>query len=101
VLPAALAHSQTAALQAAAESTRMKTNLKDAERARQSAASRSEVIRLDVLLTQARTKLHEAQTRADFAHLVLGRECLGADFRPPDMEHEIQEIQRLQQHLKA
>ena len=99
VLPAALSHSQTAALQAAAECTRMKANLKDAESARQTAVSRSEVIRLDALLAQARTRLNEAQTRADFAHLVLGRECVSTGFRPPNMEHEIKEIQQLQQLL--
>jgi len=98
-LPAALAHSQTAALQASAEYKRMKTQLKDAECARQTAISRSEAIKLDALLAQARTKLHEAQTRVDFAHLVLGRDCVNAGFRPPNTEHEIQKVQQLQQHL--
>lgn len=98
-IPAALANSRKTALEATAECARMKIHLKDAESARQTASSRAEAIRLDALLTQARTKLHEAQRRADFAHLVLGRECVSAGFRPPNTEREIQEIQQVQQHL--
>ncbi len=98
-LPASLSKSQAADLQASSECNRMKAQLKDAESARQAAISRSEAIKIDALLAQAKMKLHEAQTRADFAHLVLGRECVNASFRLPNMEHEIQEIQQLQQHL--
>jgi molecular chaperone DnaK (HSP70) len=98
-LPASLSRSQAAASQASAECNRMKAQLKDAESARQAAISRSEVIKLDALLAQAKMKLHEAQTRADFAHLVLGRESVNAGFLPPNMEHEIQEIQQFQQQL--
>ena len=100
-LPTQLSRSQAAASQASAECNRMKAQLKDAESARQAAVSRSEVIKIDAILAQARTKLHEAQTRADFAHLVLGRECINAGFRPPNTEHEIQEIEQLQQRMKA
>ncbi len=98
-LPTALSHSQTAALQATTECTQMKSQLNDAQCARQTAVSRSEVIRLDAFLAQARIRLHEAQTRADFAHLVLGRECVSTGFHPPNMEREIQDIQQLQKHL--
>jgi molecular chaperone DnaK len=98
-LPTALARSQTAALQAAEECTQLKAHLKEAECARQTVVSRSEAIRLDAQLTQARAGFHEAQTRADFAHLVLGRECVSAGFRPPNMENEINEIQKLQELL--
>jgi molecular chaperone DnaK (HSP70) len=95
-LPPALVRSQKAALQAIAECTQTETQRRDAERARQAAVSRAETIRLDALLSQARTKLHEAQTRADFAHVVLGRECAAAGFCPPAAERDIQEIRQLQ-----
>jgi len=100
-LPTALSHSQKTAAQATVECNQMKAHLKDAESARHTAVSRSEAIKLDALLAQAKTRLHEAQTRADFAHLVLGRECVSAGFRPPNTEREIQQIQQLQQHLKV
>jgi molecular chaperone DnaK len=100
-LPATLLPSQKAALQAAAEFTQMQSHLKNAQSARQTAVDRSEVIRLDALLAQAKAKFHETQTRADFAHLVLGRECIKTGFRAPNMEHEIAEIEQHHKYLKS
>jgi molecular chaperone DnaK len=100
-LPPALANSQKTARQAAADCTKIRTHLKDAESARQTAVGRTEAIRLDALLAQARTGLNEAQTRADFASLVLGRECACAGCLPPKMENELREIQKLQKHTAA
>ncbi len=98
-VPVALSNSQKAALQAAAECTQLKTRLKETQSARQAAVNRSQVISLDALLAQTGAKLREMQTRADFAHLVLGRECFKAGLHPPDTERDIQEIQQLLQHI--
>jgi len=98
-LPATLARSRDAAFQASAQCAQMEAQCKQTESVRQAAVSRAEAIRLDAVLSQARTTLHEAQTRADFAYMVLGRECVGAGFCPPAAQREIEEIRRLQQHL--
>jgi molecular chaperone DnaK len=99
VLPTSLARSQAAAVQATAECARLEQGCRDAANARQPAISRTEVIRLDALLAQTKTELHEAQVVADFAHLVLGRECASSGFCPPGGEADFQEIRQLQQHL--
>ena len=98
-VPPAISRSQTAALQAISEHTQLKNRLQEAESARQAAGDRSEAIRLDAVVAQTKTKLREAQTRVDFARVVLGRECMGAGFWPARMENEIKEIERLQEHL--
>lgn len=96
-LPESLARSRQAAVAAAAELTRAKDSLRAAERARQVGMSGGEVIHLDARLAQAKTEAHQAQARYDFAHLVLGRDCVNADFEPPEAHKCFAEIRKLRQ----
>ncbi|MGW8257454.1 MAG: Hsp70 family protein, partial [Thermoguttaceae bacterium] len=98
-LPQGLAKSRNAALQADSQRDQMKTELKHAELARQSAVSRAEAIKLEAILAQAKMKFNEAQTRAHFAHLILGRECVNAGCLIPGAEREIRQIQEFQLRL--
>ncbi len=94
-LPEALRRSQQAALAAAAELGRGGAQLHEAENARRASVNADEMIRLDARLAQARTELQQSQVRADFAHLVLGRECANAGFEPPQAWKQLAEIRRL------
>jgi molecular chaperone DnaK len=96
-----LARSQQGAQTAAAELTQSQAKLKEAERARHAVSSGAEALRLDAALSQARDECQQAQTRSQFAYLVLGRDCAGAGFSPPGSETEIQEIRQLQTRLKG
>jgi hypothetical protein len=96
-----LARSQQAARSAAAELSQLQARLKEAERARQSAAAGVEAIRLDAALSQARDDCQQARTRCQFAYLVFGRECAAAGFSVPGADREIQEIRQLQARLKG
>ena len=99
VVPDQLSHSQQAAMTAAAELTRAHARLKDAELAKQAAQGSAETIRLEAKLSQAHTEWEQAKVRADFAHLVLGRDCAGAGFHPRGVERQIREIGQLRQRL--
>jgi molecular chaperone DnaK len=101
LVPPPLARSQQGAQAAAAELTQSQAKLKEAERARQAVAHGAEALRLDAALSQARDECQQAQTRSQFAYLVLGRECPSAGFSPPGSEAEIQEIRQLQTRLKG
>ena len=90
------ARSRQAAIVAAGELTAAQSNLKQAERARQTGGSTAEAIRLDAGLAQAKAELQQVQVRSDFAHLVLGRECVTAGIEPPEARQCIAEIRRLQ-----
>ncbi len=94
-LPEALRRSQQAAVAAAAELSRARAQLHDAEEARRASVNGVELIRLDARLAQSRTELQQSQVRTDFAHLVLGRECVTAGFEPPQAWKYIAEIRRL------
>ena len=98
-VPEPLERSRARAMATAAELTRTQTHCKEIDSARQAAAGRAEIIRLDALVSQAKTECQEKQVRADFTYLVLGRECISAGFHPPGLDREIQEIRRLQEHL--
>jgi len=98
-LPQPLARSQTAALKAYEEYCRAQAGCRENELARQAAASRAEIIRLDAALSQARTLLQQNQVRSDFAYLVLGRECANVGCCPPGAERAFGEIQQLRQRL--
>ena len=100
-LPQPLVRSQEAARAAAAERMRLHAAWKEAQRARQACAGGPEALRLDAALSQARDECQQAETRCQFAYLVLGRECAGAAFCPPGTEREIEEIRQLQTRLKG
>jgi molecular chaperone DnaK (HSP70) len=94
-LPEPLRRSQQTAVAAAAERNCAQTQLQAAESARQASVGSDDLIRLDARLAQARTELQQSQVRADFAHLVLGRDCVNAGFEPPQAWKHIAEIRRL------
>ena len=95
-LPYSFARSQQTAIAATAELTRAQANVQEAGDARQaSGLDTGEVIRLDARLAQAKHALQQVQVRFDFAHLVLGRDCVNADFEPPDARKLLAEIRRL------
>jgi molecular chaperone DnaK len=95
-LPMSFARSRQAAMTAAAELATAQTNLKETERARQSGGSTADAIRLDARLAQAKAELQQVQVRSDFAHLVLGRECVNTGIDLPEARRYIAEIRRLQ-----
>ena len=95
-LPEALLRSQRIAATAADNLALAQANLKKAEHARRASSDTSETIRLDALLAQANTELQQAQAQSDFAHLVLGRECVNAGFEPPNAQKFVAEIRNLQ-----
>jgi molecular chaperone DnaK len=97
-LPEALARSHQAAVSAAAELARSQANFEQADRARQmSGLDIGELIRRDARLAQTRNELHQAEIRADFAHLVLGRDCVSTGFEPPEARKLLAEIRQLRQ----
>lgn len=98
-LPAVLARSQATAVAARGEAARARANCAEAERARKSVVDRADIIRLDAQLAQARTEQKQKQVRADFARLVLGRECINAGFCPPRLEPDVQEIRQLRERM--
>jgi hypothetical protein len=98
-LPEPLARSRAAALASSAECRRADAACNAAEQARQGAATRAEVIRLDAVLSQSRTEQQQKQVRCDFSLLVLGRDCFNAAFQPPGLEREMDEIRQLRRHL--
>jgi molecular chaperone DnaK len=97
-LPDSLARSRQSALAATAELNRAEANIKEAEQSRQASGLDSgETIRLDARLAQAKNELQQMQVRFDFAHLVLGRECVEADLDLTEARKILAEIRRLRQ----
>jgi molecular chaperone DnaK (HSP70) len=95
-LPESLLKSRQLAASAAIECTRSQTNLNEIEHSRQAMHGKEDAIRLDAQLAQAKMELHQAKVRADFAYLVLGRDCAFAGFKLPEAEKILAEIHRLQ-----
>jgi molecular chaperone DnaK len=95
-LPDALLRSQRIAVAAADDLSLAQANLKKAAAARQASSDSREAIRLDALLAQAKSEVQRAQSQADFACLVLGRDCVLSGFEPPECRQLIAEIRRLQ-----
>jgi molecular chaperone DnaK len=100
-LPESLARSRQAAVTAAAELTRVQAACRDAERARQGAPAGAEAMQADARLAQAKAALQQAQVRADFAHLVLGRDLANAGLTLPGLERQAQEITALRACVTA
>ncbi|NLF72350.1 MAG: Hsp70 family protein [Candidatus Anammoximicrobium sp.] len=94
-LPRALRRSQEAARAAAGELEKAAKTLQQAESARHAVSGRAETIRFSSELARAKAAYEQALTQADFAHLVLGRECLAKRVLLPGVAKEIEEIERL------
>ncbi|NUQ65624.1 MAG: Hsp70 family protein [Pirellulales bacterium] len=100
-LPAALSSCQQAAIAAVKELSRAKGALARSEEAAQATLHDAAALHQGASVSQARTKCEEAQVRADFASLVLGRECVDRGFTPPGVEKECQEIGQLRRCLQS
>ena len=98
-VPEGIEQSRRSAVVAAAELKRSEKALSEAEKQRQGAISTSDIIRFDAALSQARAAVHQAQVKSDFAHVMLGRECVRVGFCPPRLERDLDEIRRLQTYL--
>jgi molecular chaperone DnaK len=96
-LPESLTRSQQTAVGVAAELARAQANVHEAQRARQAAQGGADLIRLDARLAQAKNELQQTQVRSDFAHLVLGRDCVSAGFEPAEARKLLADIRRLRQ----
>jgi len=96
-LPESLGRSLQSAQVAAAELAQAAARAAHAEQARQNTPSGAEAISAEALLAQARTERQQAQSRSDFAHLVLGRDCIDAGFIPPGADNDAREIRHLRQ----
>jgi len=101
LVPKPLARSRIAALTAAEELVQVQDKLRKAERARHAVGPGVEALRLDAALVQAKAECQQAEVRSQYAHLALGRDCVGAGFLVPGVDREIQEIRQLEARLKS
>ncbi len=99
-VPESVEPSRLFAVAAAVEFKRSQQELSEAEKQRQGAIGSSDIIRLDAALSQARAAVNQTQVKCDFAHLILGRECVRVDFCPPRLERDRDEIRTWQKHLE-
>jgi molecular chaperone DnaK len=98
-VPAALIAAQQAALNAGIELEQLKSALARAEEKQRSATGRTEAVQGMSDVAQARLAAKQAETRAGFSLLVLGRECERQSFEPPGREREMREIHRIKSLL--
>lgn len=98
-VPDSLLASRQAALSAAAELKEARIALKEARHAMEATLHDPAALSQGADISQAETAYQQAQVRADFTCLVLGRECVQNDFVPPKTEKELHEIGQLRQHL--
>ena len=98
-LPKALRRSQEAARAAASQLEKARKTLQQAESARHAVSGRAETIRFSSELARAKAAYEQALTQSDFAHLVLGRECLAKRAQLPAVAKEIEEIERRKTRL--
>ena len=98
-VPQQLEKCKLAALAADQEHNRTEAVLQRAEEACQGAVGQQEAARLTAEAVQARMAHQRAETNGKFAHLVFGRDCIGAGIIPPEIQPYLDEIRRLQQLL--
>ncbi len=99
-VPEAIEPCRRSTIQVAAELLRLEKMLGDAEKQRQGAIGTSDIIRCDAALSQVKAAMHQSNVKCDFAHLILGRECIRVGFCPPRHERDRDEIRQWQQHLE-
>ncbi len=94
-LPEALSASRQAAIQAAAEVVQAREAMAAAEQSGQASIHDAAALHQVAAISHARGKCEEARKRADFASLVLGRECVEHGFVPPGATREFEECVQL------
>jgi len=90
--PAALQLSQAAAQKATAAYRAAKAAFNHAEQVCKQAHGGSEKVQSSSLLAAAKTRLDQYRTQANFACLVLGRECVKAGFEPAGTAEQLKEV---------
>ena len=98
-LPKPAARSQQAAHEAGQQLRVLERKLQDQQQRRKKASDATEAMRLDSTLASARTAYEQQKRLADFATLVLGRECLHAGFVPEGSEGLKDEADELRKAL--
>lgn len=99
-VPAVLSASREAALAAAREVSLAQRGVTAAERAADVSLHDAAGFQRHAGVARAKAAHEQAVVRADFTCLILGRECIDADFMPPHTEKEAGEIRSLRQTLK-
>ncbi|MBC8353073.1 MAG: Hsp70 family protein [Planctomycetes bacterium] len=92
VTPDALQRSQAAAQKATAAYRAAKAAFNHAEQACQQAEGGSEKLQSSSQLAAAKTRFDQYRTQANFACLVLGRECFKAEFQPTGTAEQFKEV---------
>jgi len=85
-IPKPAARSKQAALEAGQQLRILERKLQDQQQRRKKASDATESMRLDSTLASVRTAYEQQKRLADFATLLLGRECLQAGFVPKGCE---------------
>jgi molecular chaperone DnaK len=98
-VPPALESCQRTAIDALKEWASARDVLQAREFKRNSSTGRTEAMLAMTELSQARLSLQQAQARAGFALVVLGRECEKIGFVPDGAARELREIKRLKTQL--
>ncbi len=101
ILPTPLVRAQQTAQQAVTQLLANLDRLRNATAAQQTAVSQSERIQTRAEATQAQIAVDLARKQDDFAHLVLGRECVNANCPVPHAEKYLDEIRDLRRHLPS
>ena len=101
ILPTPLVRAQQAAQQAVTQLLANLDRLRNATAAQQTAVSQSERIQTRAEATQAQTAVDSARKQDEFAHLVLGRECVNANCPVPHADKYLDEIRDLRRHLPS
>ena len=94
-IPHAVRQYQLNAAECAQRLERVRGTIGKLERAAEATASLAEAARRGVALGQAKTALQQWQAKAEFACLILGRECADHDCLPTAAEREAVEIRQL------
>jgi molecular chaperone DnaK len=94
-LPDTLQRGQQGAQKAAAAHGAAKSALQQAESTRQQATGSGKTIQADSAIAHATTRVEQTRTQAEFACLVLGRECVKTGFQPTGVEASRDEAAKL------
>jgi len=100
-LPKAASRAQQAAREAGQQLRVLERKLQDQQQRRKRASDATEAMRLDSTLAGARTAYERQKRLADFATLVLGRDCLQASCVPDGCELLKDEADELRKALPA
>jgi molecular chaperone DnaK len=98
-LPKRLVEYQQSATQSARRLAELEKQLNQAEEAKQRATGPSEARHYGSEYARCKAEYDNLKTQADFAFLVLGRECVMAGVVPPQAQPLEQEAAQLRQHL--